>query len=248
MKTSSRRARREIEHGQRLSAAGAERVWNWGTPAGRLRARRRAEIIAGGADLKPGMRILEIGCGTGNFTERFAVFGAKIIAVDISEDLLAEARGRNLPNVTFVCKPFEEFGADGPFDAIIGSSILHHLEIKPALEEIFRLLKPGGVMSFAEPNMLNPQIIIQKNIRWIKERLGDSPDETAFFRGPLAKLIRRAGFVDIRIAARDWLHPSIPEGMIPFVQKVGNFLEKMPLVKEMAGSLYIRARRPANKE
>ncbi|MBN2386428.1 MAG: methyltransferase domain-containing protein [Anaerolineales bacterium] len=244
MTESTTRAEREIEHGRKLSAAGAEDVWGWGTPAGQVRAQRRAATIARAAGLTPGMRVLEIGCGTGNFTEKFAAYGAQIIALDISEELLTEARRRGLPDVTFLCQPFETLGSAEAFDAILGSSILHHLEIGPALQEILRLLRPGGVMSFAEPNMANPQIMLQKNVRWIGERLGESPDETAFFRGALGRLMRRVGFVDVCIAPRDWLHPSTSVGMIPFVQKLEAALESVPLVRSLAGSLYISARRP----
>ena len=130
------------------------------------------------------------------------------------------------------------------FDAVIGSSVLHHLEIASALAEIFRLLKPGGVMAFAEPNMLNPQIMIQKNIPWVKERAGDSPDETAFYRGQLRRLLRQTGFEQIEVTPLDWLHPTILPVAIGFFQKVGAVLERMPLVREFAGSLYIAARRP----
>ena len=61
-------------------------------------------------------------------------------------------------------------------------------EIEEALRDIYRVLKPGGTIYFTEPNMLNPQIAMQKNIPWIKRKLGDSPDETAFFRWPLRRL------------------------------------------------------------
>ncbi len=69
---------------------------------------------------------------------------------------------------------------DGVFDSVVGSSVLHHLEIEEALREIYRVLQAGGAIYFTEPNMLNPQIAIQKNVPWVKRRLGDSPDETAF--------------------------------------------------------------------
>jgi len=178
------RSENEITHAHQLVQSDPEKVWGWGTPAGQLRAIRRAEMIISGADLKPGLRVLEEGCGTGLFTEMFASDGAHLVAVDISGELLEFAHGRGLPSdkVQFFEKRFEECDIDGPFDAVIGSSILHHLEIKDALFKIYSLLKPGGVMCFTEPNMLNPQIMIQKNVRWIKERLGDSPDETAFIR------------------------------------------------------------------
>ena len=243
--TVSHRAQHEIEHGRRLAASGAEHIWGWGTPAGQIRARRRADLIASGARLGPGTRALEIGCGTGIFTEYFARTGAEIVALDISEELLEIARNRSLPKtVTFVCAPFEALGSEQPFDAVIGSSVLHHLEIEPALVEIHRLLKPGGVMGFAEPNMLNPQIMIQKNVPWIKARMGDSPDETAFFRWQLARLMRDAGFVDVRTVPLDWLHPATPPRLIPTVQTLGYYLEKTPILREIAGSLYIFGRKP----
>src|SRR3712207_6059544 len=68
----SSRASHEIEHGKKLSMGHPEDIWGWGSPAGKLRASRRAGLIARGAGLRPGVRALEIGCGTGLFTEMFA--------------------------------------------------------------------------------------------------------------------------------------------------------------------------------
>ena len=131
--------------------------------------------------------------------------------------------------------------SDAAFDSVVGSSILHHLEIEPALREIRRVLKPGGTIYFTEPNMLNPQIAVQKNIPWIKRKLGDSPDETAFFRWPLRRLLERTGYRDIRIDPFDFLHPKTPIPLINRVNQFGRFFEKMPVISEFAGSLYIRA-------
>jgi hypothetical protein len=121
---------------------------------------------------------------------------------------------------------------------------LHHLEVEQSLRKIFDLLTPGGVMAFAEPNMLNPQICVQKNIPWIKRMLGDSPDETAFIRWRLAKLLRSIGFEEVQITPFDWLHPSTPRPVMGLVSLIGWVLEKTPLLREFAGSLLIKARRP----
>lgn len=240
------RALHEIDHGKKLSENNPETVWGWGTPAGQIRARRRAELITAATQLRPGMRVLEIGCGTGLFTRIFAESGADIVALDISDELLELARRSNkAPNIEWICLPFEQLSSDQPFDAIIGSSVLHHLEIQSALQEIFRLLKPQGIMCFAEPNMLNPQIAIQKNIPWIKEKMGDSPDETAFFRWELARKMRQVGFIDIRITPLDWLHPATPPGLIKIVKLIGTWLENIPVFKEISGSLYISGKRPS---
>jgi 2-polyprenyl-3-methyl-5-hydroxy-6-metoxy-1,4-benzoquinol methylase len=242
---SSSRVENEIAHGKILSETGAEQVWGWGTAAGQVRFHRRAEWISHHAGLKSGVHALEIGCGTGNFTEYFACSGASILALDISEELLELARQRHLPStVRFVCQPFETLDMPGTFNAIIGSSVLHHLDITSALAGIFHLLKPGGVIAFAEPNMLNPQIMLQKNIPWIKKHVGDSPDETAFFRRQIKSLLRKVGFEIIEVVPLDWLHPATPANAIKYIQPLELKLEKIPLVREFAGSLYITACRP----
>ncbi len=240
------KAEHEIVHGKKLSSADPEEIWGWKTPAGMRRAQRRAKIIATAASLQGGKYVLEIGCGTGFFTEIFAQAGARIIAVDISGDLLALAKMKKIDSrqVQFLEMKFENCRKIGPFDAIIGSSILHHLDIKPALKTIFDLLKPGGMMSFAEPNMLNPQIAVQKNIPWLKRKMGESPDETAFFRWQIKKLLSKKGFTEIKITPFDWLHPQTPKPLINVVEKVGLLLEKIPGIREFSGSLHISARKP----
>ncbi len=243
----SREFDNEREHGKKLAASDPELIWGWGTPAGKVRAARRAALIAQGAGLEPGVHALEIGCGTGLFTEIFADTGAFVTAVDISAELLEAARGKGLDpeRVRFIEKPFEECEVDGPFDAVIGSSILHHLDLRRSFSKIFDLLKPGGVACFAEPNMLNPQILVQKNVPWIKKALGDSPDETAFVRWTLAAFLEGKGFVEVDIRPFDWLHPLTPEGLVLGVSRLGKILEEIPGVREFAGSLLIRCRRPS---
>jgi len=240
------RADHEIAHGKRLAQHDPELVWGWGTPAGRLRAIRRAEIIAAGAGLGPGVRGLEIGCGTGLFTEIFAQTGAQLVALDISAELLEKARARGIPSdkVQFLEGQFEESDIGGPFDAVVGSSILHHLDLETALPRIFELLKPGGVMSFAEPNMLNPQILLQKNVPWLKKRMGDAPDETAFVRWRIHAHLLKAGFQKVEVTPFDWLHPTTPAPLIRIVRSLGRILEKMPVMLEFAGSLHILCCRP----
>jgi 2-polyprenyl-3-methyl-5-hydroxy-6-metoxy-1,4-benzoquinol methylase len=240
------RTNREIVHGERLAQRDPELVWGWKTPAGRLRAIRRAELISSGARLGPGVLALEIGCGTGLFTEMFGQTGAQIVALDISAELLEKARSRGIPpnKVQFLEKRFEDSDIGGPFDAVIGSSVLHHLDLEVALERIFDLLKPGGVMSFAEPNMLNPQILIQKNVPWIKKRFGDSPNETAFVRWRIRSLLLRAGFEKVEVTPFDWLHPATPVALMRTVRSLGGILERIPVMCEFAGSLHIRCYRP----
>ncbi len=241
----SERVAREILHGKRLAAGqGAEEKWGWGTPAGQRRAERRAGLISRAVGLKSGMHVLEIGCGTGLFTEMFARSGARITAVDVSPDLLACARARNLPpeQVEFREMRFEDWPDGDAFDGILGSSVLHHLDIEQSIVVMFRLLKPGGRLGFAEPNYLNPQIFAERRFRGCFPNV--SPDETAFIRWSVASLLRRHGFASVRVTPFDFLHPAVSRSLIPAVSYMGRVVEHMPLLREFSGSLLISAAKP----
>ena len=248
--TESEKAAREIAHGRMLLRDEPEHIWGWGTPAGRLRAARRAALISNGARLRAGTRALEIGCGTGMFTAVFASTGAHIVAADISDDLLERARHRNLPSsrVEFIAARIEDLALQDPCDAVIGSSVLHHLDVDQALDNISRLLKPAGILSLAEPNMLNPQVFLERHpgpFRRLFYYVSD--DETAFVRWQLAARLQRHGFTDIRIAPFDWLHPRTPAFLIPLALQAGHVAEATPGLREFAGSLHILARRTVSK-
>ena len=114
-------------------------------------------------------------------------------AIDISPELIEEAKKKSKRKM-FLSDPecLSNGVCQNQFDAVIGSSVLHHLDIEKAMAEIYRVLKPGGIVAFTEPNMMNPQIALQKNIPWLKRKLGDSPDETAFFRWKIRTLLKIA--------------------------------------------------------
>jgi SAM-dependent methyltransferase len=234
------RIAKEIQHGRFLAQHGAGEIWNWESPAGKLRWARRVKMLS--SHLGPGMTVLELGCGTGTFTRELARSGANIIAIDVSPELLEIARANySAPNVQFQTENAYALSyPDAAFDSVVGSSVLHHLEVEEALRNIYRVLKPGGTIFFTEPNMLNPQIAVQKNVPWVKQKLGDSPDETAFFRWRLRSLLEQTGYRNVRIDPFDFLHPKTPVRLIDRVNTFGRFLESVPVISEFAGSLYIR--------
>ncbi len=240
---SNSRTQSEIEHGKYLLKNDAGDIWGWETPAGKKRWARRSGMLT--SHIRPGMKILEIGCGLGYFTKELARTGALITAIDVSPDLLDAARVKiKQDNVTFKEEDAASLTfADNSFDSIVGSSVLHHIDIDEALKELHRVLRPGGTLCFTEPNMLNPQIALQKNIPYLKKRLGDSPHETAFIRWGLKKKLAKYGFKDIVIRPFDWLHPGLPENLIPAIERIGYLLEEVPIVREFSGSIVVRCRK-----
>lgn len=235
----------ELEHGRKLASEGAEDIWNWSSPAGMKRADRRSRYLADVGKIGPTDKVLEIGCGTGLFTRKVhELTGAHVVATDVSEELLSIAR-KEYPDGEFVIADAMKLQfPNASFDVVFGSSILHHLDFEKVMPELFRVLKPGGRVVFAEPNMLNPQIFIQKNIPFIKKALGDSPDETAIQRWKFARLMKRMGYGDVRIFPYDFLHPMTPTRLISAVSAVGRIVEKIPGLNEIAGSVIIFGRKP----
>lgn len=106
------------------------------------------------ADINPN-RILDIGCGPGNSTDRLAKQfpNADILGVDFSEDMLKEAR-TTYPELRFEhsCIPDDLDKLDGKFDLIFSNACIHwipnHESLLPA---IFDKLSDGGTLAVQIP-------------------------------------------------------------------------------------------------
>ncbi|MCX5819993.1 MAG: class I SAM-dependent methyltransferase [Deltaproteobacteria bacterium] len=240
---SDERILNEIRHGEYIKEHGEE-IWNWSSPAGKLRWARRCRLFTEFLGNNKS-RVLEIGCGTGLFTKELARTDNTIAAIDISDSLIMKARERiSSANVSFVVgNAYKTEFQPGTFDFIVGSSSLHHLDVDLALKEFYRILKGGGRIMFTEPNMLNPQVALIKNIPFLKRRAGDSLNETAFVRWQIAKKLHSHSFVDISVKPFDFMHPQLPASFLDMAVRVTTILEKMSLVSEIAGSLIIQCRK-----
>jgi SAM-dependent methyltransferase len=240
------RLAREIEH-HRSIADRAEIIWNWDSPSGRRRARRRAELFVEHGRLGPGVRALELGCGTGVFLERVAASGARLRGLDLSQELLARARARldGLRNVSLDCGNAEQMPyTEASFDVVYGSSVLHHLHLEAALGEVLRVLRPGGRVVFAEPNLLNPQVALMFKLGLTKRYFGVSPDEMAFSRFRARRALRAVGYAEPEVRPFDFLHPATPAPLIGLIAGLGRVLEALPLAREITGSFLVLARKP----
>jgi SAM-dependent methyltransferase len=119
----------------------------------------RAAVIVGHLDLKPGMKVADVGCGPGRLTVPLARQvgpGGEVVAMDIQAGMLERAREKaraaGLENVSFL-----EAGAGAGrmgrerFDAALLVTVLGEIPDRmAALQEIFDTLKPGGVLSVTE--------------------------------------------------------------------------------------------------
>lgn len=89
------------------------------------------------------VRILDVGCGTGEIARRLQKQGYEVVAVDSSEERVEQARALGVDARVAAWPDFE----DEPFDVVLFSRSLHHIEpLKEAVEQAHKLLKPGGTV------------------------------------------------------------------------------------------------------
>jgi len=240
----------EIAHGEMIASAAGEDVWNWSSPAGQVRLAKRVELFVRSLGLgRRRGRVLELGCGTGLYTERMAPHCDELVATDISEALLAQARMRVVGRpVTFVCQNLETiepraFG--GRFAAAYGCSVLHHLDLDHTLPQLKSILLPGAELAFSEPNLLNPQVrLMFSRFRWARRKWATSDTEMAFYPWELRAIFRRHGFEVVELFTFDFMHPAIPAAALPVARAVDRVLERTPLLRWLGGSCFIHARLP----
>lgn len=133
------------------------------TQFGNLEANLRF-IEATGA-LRPGVRILEIGCGTGTLLSRLRHQGYDAQGIDVNARLLDEARRwhGNLPiqQVQGTVLPFP----DGTFDIVMSFDVFEHIPDSDAhLREVRRVLRAGGRYLIQTPNKWTN--VVFETIRW----------------------------------------------------------------------------------
>lgn len=109
--------------------------------------------------LTPGIRVLDVGTGTGDvalLAARAVGSSGRVVCVDTDSAALALAKERaedeGLANVVFHACDFHHYQTPMAFDAVIGRCVLlHQVDPLAALEAVLKHLRSGGVVAFQEP-------------------------------------------------------------------------------------------------
>jgi SAM-dependent methyltransferase len=112
------------------------------------------ERMTRGIDLA-GARVLDAMCGSGQLATYLEAAGAVVTGLDVSQEVIERFRTEH-PQCEGVARSIFDSGfEDGHFDAVMVVGGLHHVhpETDRAIDEMYRVLKPGGHLCFAEPHV-----------------------------------------------------------------------------------------------
>jgi 2-polyprenyl-3-methyl-5-hydroxy-6-metoxy-1,4-benzoquinol methylase len=97
--------------------------------------------------------VLDMGCGTGWFTQRLLVGSARVVASDIGHQLLVETR-KKYRDALLAQNSLERLGfASNTFDVIVCTEVIEHTpDPQHSVHELLRVLKPNGILILTVPN------------------------------------------------------------------------------------------------
>jgi SAM-dependent methyltransferase len=215
----------------------------------RDRTRRRIDWFVDRIRITGAKRVLELGCGLGDTAFHVAEnTGAEVLAVDLSDRFIDAARARyDRDNLRFQKLDLlhDDLSNLGTFGFVYGNGILHHLRIAlvEVLERLRTVTSTTGEIAFIEPNLLCPLCLLLFGTP-IGRRVGHlDPNEMAFTRGYLQRVLAQTGWTDVEVATRDFLLPGLPTGFIRPITAVEPMLEATRLTWWLAQSHFIRAAR-----
>ncbi|HEX4747269.1 MAG TPA: methyltransferase domain-containing protein [Gaiellaceae bacterium] len=141
-----------------------------------------------------GKRVLDLGCRSGALTKHF-LSGNELVGLDVDAAALAKAAALGIEPVQADVEeplPFE----DACFDVVVAGELFEHLRFPDALvAEIFRVLRPGGILVGSVPNAFR----VQSRLRFLRGRSPeDDPTHLRMFSPEALRTLLHA-FEDVRI-------------------------------------------------
>jgi len=184
-------------------------VHGYGSAAHQMMERRIASTSAGFLFpyLRPGMRLLDCGCGPGSVTIGLAevVAPGEVVGIDTSQVQIDRARAlaheRGLSNVRFEVGDVYQLGfPDASFDIVFTQALLMHLGDRlAALREMERVLKPGGIAGLSDNDhgvmCWEPQAPLLKDAHALWVRVVQHHGGDPYYARHQRRLLLDAGFV-----------------------------------------------------
>lgn len=210
----------------------------------------RATTVRHSFHTLPGDSVLELGAGSGLWTEWLAKSlgpNNPITAAVFNEEYLnSEVWARNQSVQPILVRDLNELPR-ASFDYVVGTGILCHDRYPENLQAIWKLLKPGGQILFFENNLWNPQVLAKTAIPALGRWAGNANCQVGLRKYHFLRHASHQGFVDVDVIPYDIVHSGLPAFAVRAVQSVAFIFEHAPVVRELCGTLYLWARKPGEQ-
>lgn len=189
--------------------------------------------------IQPGMRVLELGCGTGEMTltsglYRLAGDAGEVIATDPSVGMLARAKKKLDPfhahNVEFIQAPAERIPfAENSFDAVVGCSFLHFTDMPTVLREVHRVSRPGAFFTTVyglEFRDVSPFFLQWFSPLLTKQEKRDGETSAALTANSVPDTISALAYDEVQIHPQPYImRYHHPDTVVRFLVQVANAFE-----------------------
>ena len=171
--------------------------------------------------------LLDFGCGDGQFLHLASKYCAKAYGVDVSEHAIEKARDR-FPELEFEIFQTEKGipYANNYFDTVSAIEVLEHiLDIEAVLEELNRVLKPGGHLLITTTELTRLKTVLIA-ARYLDDYFYPTSPHIRFFtRKNLADILCRKGFSVVEYKKNRTYFGFIPQGQMVVARKEKNVKE-----------------------
>lgn len=200
-----------------------------------------------------GLKLADIGCGTGYHLKRYKDRGFEITGVDGSEDMLKQARIAN-PGIEFLKTDVDEIPLpSATYDFALCIEVLRYLpDILPCIKEIKRVLKPGGTALITAAPTFQATLYPIVNKLVLKTKKENFTQLKQYFHtfSELKEASQKAGFGDVEIHGvyggnSIWLERFVPSVIPPFLkvwENVDNLTADAPVLRNFSNMFLIVAK------